>query len=217
MNRHNDGACVSAMVAALRCSVDPRGASDEALGVMVALEADPNWLVPALLQVAMDATDDATADAAVTAVTEQVADHFTAKVAAPSADAWLNWSIAHMSRLDPESPIVTRRFERLCAAMPRSPANGPTLADVAADTERVPATRRAAALKALWRYPLSPQVQSVDLLASYLTTDTPEELFEAAAASILRAAQGRRSIRMEEAAVMCMPALLDSAWRPGGG
>jgi hypothetical protein len=202
------------MVAALRCSVDASGGSDEALGVMVALGSDPNWLVPALLQVAMDATDDATADAAVTAVTEQVADHFTTKVAAPSADAWLNWSIAHMSRLDPESPIVTRRFERLCAAMPRSPTNGPTLADVAADTERVPATRRAAALKALWRYPMSPQVQSVDLLASYLTTATPEVLFEAAAASILRAAQGQRSNRIEEAAVMCMPALLASAWRP---
>jgi hypothetical protein len=175
---------------------------------MVALEADPNWLVPALLQVAMDATDDATADAAVTAVTEQVADHFTTKVAAPSADAWLNWSIAHMSRLDPESPIVTRRFERLCAAMPRSPANGPTLADVAADTERVPATRRAAALKALWRYPLSPQVQSVDLLASYLTTATPEELFETTI-SVLRVTHKR--ICINEVAVTCMPALLASA------
>jgi hypothetical protein len=204
------------MVAALRCSVGPRGANDEAQGVMVALGSDPNWLVPALLQVAMDATDDATADAAVTAVTEQVAGHFMATVAAPSADAWLNWSIAHMSRLDPESPIVTWRFERLCAAMPRSSANGPTLADVAADTVRVPATRRAAALKALWRYPLSPQVQSVDLLASYMTTATSEELFEAATGLVLRVAlqEDWRSFTIEEAAVTCMPALLDSVWHP---
>jgi hypothetical protein len=60
MARRDDGTtCLAAVASMLRCTVDPRGPSDEALGVMVALEADPNWLLPALLQVAMDATDDA--------------------------------------------------------------------------------------------------------------------------------------------------------------